>query len=326
MRSAGVMVRILTVVLVAATGALSQGARAQAYPSQPIQFIVPFGAGTTADIIARLLGESMAGDLGRPVVVENRPGAGGTIGAAAAARAKNDGHTLVLGTIASHGIGTIMFPKVTYDPVKDFEPIALIANVPNMLVVNRSVPVTNAAEFVTYAKKTGSLDFTSPGTGTTAQLAGELMRLQLGVPLRHIPYKSGSQALTDVIAGVVPVMIWQVSPLKPHIASGAVKPIAALSAARIASYPDVPTLAETLLPGFDSNAWFGVLAPAGTPTPIVDRLYSSVKTAMATPDVSKQFENLGLERADVGPAAFREVIANDVKKWRPVVEVAKPTN
>jgi tripartite-type tricarboxylate transporter receptor subunit TctC len=311
---------------VAATGALPHGAQAQAYPSQPIQFIVPFGAGTTADIIARLLGESMARDLGRPIVVENRPGAGGTIGAAAAARAKNDGHTLVLGTIASHGIGTIMFPNLTYDPVKDFEPIALIANVPNMLVVNRSVPVANAAEFVAYAKKTGSLDFTSPGTGTTAQLAGELMRLQLGVPLRHIPYKSGAQALTDVIAGVVPVMIWQVSPLKPHITSGAVKPIAALSAARIASYPDVPTLAETLLPGFDSNAWFGVLAPAGTSVPIVDRLYSSVKTAIATPDVSKQFENLGLEPADVGPAAFREVIASDLKKWRPVVEVAKPAN
>jgi tripartite-type tricarboxylate transporter receptor subunit TctC len=146
----------------------------------------------------------MAKDLGRPVVVDNRPGAGGTIGATAVARAKNDGHTLVLGTIVSHGIGTIMFPNVAYDPVKDFEPIALIANVPNMLVVNRSIPATNAAEFVAYAKKMGNLDFTSPGTGTTSQLAGELMRLELGVPLTHIPYKSGSQALTDVIAGWCP--------------------------------------------------------------------------------------------------------------------------
>jgi tripartite-type tricarboxylate transporter receptor subunit TctC len=304
-------------------GAL-QSAMAQPYPSQSIQFIVPFGTGTTADIIARLLGDSLARDLGRAVIVDNRPGAGGTIGAAASARAKNDGHTLVLGTVASHGIATIMFPSAAYDPVKDFEPIALIANVPNMLVVNKSVPVSNAAELVQYAKKQGSLNFTSPGAGTTAQLAGELMRAQLGVPFNHVPYKSGSQALTDVISGVVPVMIWQVSPLKAHIDSGAVKPIAALSANRIAAFPGVPTIAETLLPGFDSNAWFGVLVPAGTPKPVIERLHRSVRLAMAQPEVAKQFANLGLEPADVGPEEFRQTIERDLKKWRPVVQQAKP--
>ena len=317
--------KILPVLCFFASAIFPAAAHAQpAYPSQPIQFIVPFGAGTTADIIARLLGDAMAKDLCQNVVVDNRPGAGGTIGASAAARAKNDGHTLVLGTIASHGIGTIMFPSATYDPVKDFEPIALIANVPNMLVVNKSVPVSNIAEFVQYAKKAGNLNFTSPGAGTTAHLAGDLMRIQLGVPFTHVPYKSGAQALTDVISGVVPAMIWQVSPLKPHIASGAVKPIAALSAARIATFPDVPTIAETLLPGFDSNAWFGVLAPAGTPKPLVERLYKAVRMAMASPDMVRQFTNQGLEPADVGPEEFRQVIARDLKKWRPVVESAKP--
>lgn len=308
----------------ALSAAFSAKAQAPAYPSQPVQFIVPFGAGTTADILARLIGESMARDLGRAVIIDNRPGAGGTIGATAAARAKNDGHAIVLGTVASHGIGTIMFPNVSYNPVKDFEPIALVANVPNMLVVNRNVPVSNVAEFLAYAKKQGSLNFTSPGAGTTAQLAGELMRAQLGVPFVHVPYKSGAQALTDVIAGVVPVMVWQVSPLKPHIASGAVKPIAALSASRIAAFPNVPTLAETALPGFDSNAWFGVLAPAGTPRPVVERLYRSVRVAMAEPEVANQFANLGLEAADVGPDQFRALIARDLERWRPVVKAAQP--
>ncbi len=316
--------RVLIFLCLALGAIQSAVAQPQPYPSQNIQFIVPFGAGTTADIIARLLSDTIGKDLGRAVVVDNRPGAGGTIGAAAAARAKNDGHTLVLGTIASHGIASIMFPSAAYDPVKDFEPIALIANVPNMLVVNKSVPVSNVAELVQYAKKMGNLNFTSPGAGTTAHLAGELMRLQLGVPFTHVPYKSGSQALTDVIAGVVPVMIWQVSPLKGHIASGAVKPIAALSAARIAAFPDVPTIAETLLPGFDSNAWFGVLAPAGTPKAVIERLHKSVRLAMGQPEVMKQFVNLGLEPADVGPEDFRQIIARDLKKWRPVVETVKP--
>ena len=299
---------------------------AQSYPSQPIQFVVPFGAGTTADLIARLLGEAMTRDLGKPVVVENRPGAGGTIGAAVAARAKPDGYTIVLGTVASHGIATIMFPNVAYDPVKDFEPIALVANVQNMLVVNKSVPVSNIQEFITYAKKKGNLNFTSPGNGTTSQLAGELMRIQLGVPLTHVPYKSGAQALTDVIADVVPAMIWQVSPLKPHILAGEIKPIASLSASRIQGFPNVPTLAETALPGFDSSAWFGVLTTAGTPKPIVARLYQSVTAAMKSPKVAAQFKNLDLEPADVGPDAFRRIIIDDLKKWRPVVQQTKPAN
>jgi tripartite-type tricarboxylate transporter receptor subunit TctC len=322
MRNALLFLRWLCCLAVLATSS----AFGQAYPSQPIQFVVPFGAGTTADLIARLLGEAMAKDLGKPVVVDNRPGAGGTIGATVAARAKPDGYTIVLGTIASHGIATIMFPNVAYDPVKDFEPIALVANVPNMLVVNKSVPVSNIQEFIAYAKKQGNLNFTSPGNGTTSQLAGELMRLQLGVPLTHVPYKSGAQALTDVIGGVVPAMIWQVSPLKPHILAGEIKPIASLSASRIEGFSDVPTVAETVLPGFDSSAWFGVLTTGGTPKPVVSRLHESVKAAMKSEKVADQFKNLGLEAADAGPEEFRRIIADDLKKWRPVVEKTKPAN
>jgi tripartite-type tricarboxylate transporter receptor subunit TctC len=265
----------------------------------------------------------MAKDLGKAVVVDNRPGAGGTIGAAVAARAKPDGYTIVLGTIASHGIATIMFPNVAYDPVKDFAPIALVANVPNMLAVNKSVPAANIQEFIAYAKKQGNLNFTSPGNGTTSQLAGELMRLQLGVPLTHVPYKSGAQALTDVIGGVVPAMIWQVSQLKPHILAGEIKPIASLSASRIEGFPDVPTVAETVLPGFDSSAWFGLLTTGGTPKAVVSRLHQSLRVAMKSEKVAGQFKNLGLEAADIGPEEFRKIIVDDLKKWRPVVQQTK---
>ena len=242
-RSLGIMLFVLC-SLVPATAQ-------DAYPSRPIMMVVPFGGGTTADIIARVLGDFMSNDLGQAIVVENKPGAGGTIGASVAANAKPDGYTLVLGTIASHGISTIMFPNVTYDPVKSFSPIMLIANVPNLLVVNSTVPVSTPAEFVAYAKQKGDINFTSAGVGTTSELAGELMRMQLGVPLTHVPYKSGLAALTDVISGLIPAMIWQTAPLVPQIEAGTIKPIAALTATRISSFPNVPTLSETLLPGFD---------------------------------------------------------------------------
>ena len=297
---------------------------ADTYPSRPIKLVVPFGAGATADIVARMMGELIAKDLNATVVVENKPGAGGTIGAATVATAAADGYTLVLGTIASHGISTIMMQNVTYDPVKDFEPIMLVANVPNMLVVNKDIPVSTPAEFVAYAKSKGQLDFTSAGVGTTSELAGEFMRMELGVPLVHVPYKEGGAALTDVIAGRVPVMIWQTAPLKPQIEAQTIKPIAALTAKRIADFPNVPTLSETLLPNFNSSAWFGILAPAGTPKPIVDRLYQALLRQIKAPDVQERLRNLALEPATEGPDAFRQVITNDVARWRKVLAQMQP--
>ena len=315
--------RSLGIVLVALFPSFSAHAQ-DTYPSRPIMFVVPFGAGTTSDIIARSLADVMSKDLGQPVVVANKPGAGGAIGAEFVANAKPDGYTLVLGTIASNGISTLMMAKVNYDPVKSFSPIMLIANAQNLLVVNSAVPVSTPAEFIAYAKQKGRLDFTSAGVGTTSELAGELIRMQLGVPLTHVPYRSGAAALTDVIAGVVPAMIWQVAPLQPQIQAGNVKPIAALSATRIASVPAVPTLAETLLPGFDSNAWFGVLGPANVPAPIIARLQTVLVTAMNSDTIKKRFRSLDLEPVSVGPDEFRVLITRDLEKWRKVLQAVQP--
>ena len=294
------------------------------YPSRPIKIVVPFGAGATADIIARVLGDLMGKELGTTFIIENKPGAGGTIGASFVANSPSDGYTLVLGTIASHGISTIMMQGVTYDPLKSFSPIMLVANVPNMLVVNKDIPVSTPAEFVAYGKKVGDLNFTSAGVGTTSELAGELMRMELGVPLRHVPYKSGSNALTDVMSGLIPAMIWQVAPLKPQIEAGTIKPIAALTAKRISSFPDVPTLAETLLPGFDSSAWFGILAPANTPAPIVQRLHDALVKATSNESVKERLRVLALEPETLGPDEFRKVIADDLVRWRKVLVAMKP--
>jgi tripartite-type tricarboxylate transporter receptor subunit TctC len=313
------------VALFAVCGAQVASAQSN-YPSQPIKLVVPFGAGATADILARVLGDLIGADLGKPVVIENKPGAGGVIGAASVATAEPDGYTLVLGTIASHGISTIMMKNVTYDPVKNFEPIMLFANVPNLLVVNKDVPVSNISEFVAYAKTKGDLNFTSAGVGTTSHLAGELMRLKLGVPLVHVPYKSGSVALTDVVSGQIPVMIWQTTPLKPQVDAGTVKPIAALTLKRIDGYPNVPTLAETLLPGFDSSAWFGILAPAKTPAPIVKRLHEALLNAMKKPEVEKRMRELALEPETFGPDQFRKIISDDLERWRTVLQAINLKN
>lgn len=321
MRYIATMLRSIGILLFALA---SWPAGAQTYPSRPITMVVPFGAGTTSDILARSLGDFMSKDLGQPIVIENKPGAGGTIGAEIVAKAKPDGYTLVLGTIASHGISTIMMSNVNYDPIRDFAPILLVANAQNLLVVNKSVPVSTPAEFVAYAKQKGRLDFTSAGVGTTSQLAGELIRIKLGAPLVHVPYRSGSAALTDVIAGVVPAMIWQVTPLQSQIKAGTVKPVAALSATRIATVPMVPTLAETLLPGFDSSAWFGVLAPANTPAGVIDRLHAALASAMNSQTIKERFRNLDLEPANLGPEEFRTLIGRDIEKWRQVLQTVQP--
>ena len=266
----------------------------------------------------------MSKELGTTFVIENKPGAGGTIGASIVANSPPDGYTLVLGTIASHGISTIMMQGVTYDPVKSFSPIMLVANVPNMLVVHKNIPVSAPAEFVAYGKQVGDVNFASAGVGTTSELAGELMRIELGVPLTHVPYKSGSNALADVISGLIPAMIWQVAPLKPQIEAGTIKPIAALTAKRISSFPNVRTLAETLLPGFDSSAWFGILAPANTPAPRVQRLRDALVKAMSNESVEERLRGLALEPETLGPDEFRKVIADDLERWRKVLVAMKP--
>lgn len=300
----------------------SIAAAAQAYPSKPIRLIVPFGAGSTADIIARQIGATLSNDLGQQVVVENKPGAGGTIGAAEAARASADGYTLVLGTVASHATGVLTMANVSFDPIRDFQPIMLIANAPSMIVVHPSVPARNPAELVEYLRSNPGTHFTSAGPGTTAHLAGESFAMKTGVKVVHVPYKAVGQAIGDTLGGQVKMLVYQLAGLKAHIEAGTLRPIAALSAKRIAALPDLPTIAESLIPGFDFAPWFGIMAPAGTPRPIVLRLFGSIQKGMETPELKKQLDAQGLEAVGMEPDRFAEFMKADLQRWREVISAS----
>jgi tripartite-type tricarboxylate transporter receptor subunit TctC len=295
---------------------------AQTYPVKPIRLVVPFGAGSTADIIGRVMAASLTKDLNQQVVVENKPGAGGTIGGAEVARAAPDGYTLVIGTVASHGVGPLTMKDVPYDPVKNFQAISLIANVPNLVAVHPSVPARTPAELVAFLKQNPGFTFTSAGPGTTAHLAGEFFGQKLDLKLVHVPYKAVGQAMTDVIGGQVKMIFYQLAGLKAHVDSGAVRPIAATSATRIPALPDMPTVAETLIPGFDFAPWFGLMAPVGTPRPIVDRLHGLVVKAVESAEMKKQFDAQGMESALKGPDEFQAFMRVDFERWRDVLQKA----
>ena len=297
----------------------SQFANAQQYPGKPIKMIVPFGAGSTADVIARLIGNSVGADLGQSFVIENKPGAGGTLGAAEAARAPNDGYTLVLGTVASHAVGPLSMQNVSYDPIADFAPITMVADAPAIMVVHPSVPATNLAEFVAYVKQVGNLDYASAGTGTTTHLAGEALKLKAGINLTHVPYKAVGQAITDIVSGQVKMMFYQVPSVKQFIDGGQLKSIAVTTANRVALMPDVPTIAETY-PGFDFSAWFGVLAPARTPRPILEQLHTAILKAMNTPELKKQLEVQGLVASGLGPDQFASLMSSAMPRWKETIE------
>ncbi len=300
----------------------ASGAIAQTYPNQPVRLIVPFGAGSTADIIGRVLAASLTKDLGQQVVVENKPGAGGTIGGAEAARGAPDGYTLVIGTVASHGTGSLMMKDVFYDAVKNFQAITLIANVPNLIAVHPSVPAKTPSELVEFLKANPGFTFTSAGPGTTAHLAGEFFGERLGLKLTHVPYKAVGQAMTDVIGGQVKMMVYQLAGLKAHVDAGTLRPIAATSLARIPALPNMPTVAETVLPGFDFAPWFGFMAPAGTPRAIVDRLHGLVVSAVQSPEMKKQFDAQGVEPVLKGPDEFQAFMRTDYERWREILEKA----
>lgn len=294
-------------------------AHAQQFPTKPIKIIVPFGAGSTADVIARLIGHSAGVDLGQTFVIENKPGAGGTIGAGEVARAPNDGYTLVLGTVASHAVGPLTMQNVSYDPIADFAPITMIADAPAIMVVNPSVPASNLAEFIAYVKQEGNLNYASAGTGTTTHIAGEALKLKAGIKLTHVPYKAVGQAITDVVSGQIKMIIYQVPSLKQFIDVGQLKAIAVTTAKRIALMPNVPAIAETY-PGFDFSAWFGILAPAHTPKPILEQLHNSILKAMSTPEMKKQLEVQGLVASGIGPDQFASLIKTAMPQWKETIE------
>ena len=296
-------------------------AGAQAWPAKPIKWVVPFAPGGTTDILARTVGEKLALALGQPVIIENKPGAGGGVGAELVARAAPDGYTIMGGTISTHAINASLYKSLPYDPVKDFVPIVLLARVPNMLVVNPDVPAKNVTELIVLLKANpGKYTFASSGNGTSQHLSGELFKSMSGTDMQHIPYKGSPPALQDVMGGQVTMTFDNITTAWPLAKSGKLRALAVTTATRSSIAPDVPTLAESGLPGFEVGSWQGVFAPAGTPPDIVRRLNTEIVRILGLPDVKEKLAGLGAELVGNTPEEFAVLVKAEVVKWADVVK------
>ncbi len=315
------MKRVITMCLGIALATLAIVAGAQAWPSKPIKWVVPFAPGGTTDILARTVGDKLASALGVPVVIENKPGAGGGIGAEFTAKSAPDGYTIMGGTISTHAINASLYSKLPYDPVKDFLPITLIARVPNMLVVNPSVPAKDVKELIALMKANpGKYTFASSGNGTSQHLSGELFKTMAGVEMQHIPYKGSPPALQDVVGGQVTMTFDNVTTAWPLAKAGKLRALAVTTASRSAIAPDVPTLAESGLPGFEVGSWQGVFAPAGTPPEIIKRLNVEIVRILNMPEVKEKLIGLGAEPVGNSPEEFSAMVKLEVVKWADVVK------
>ncbi len=309
----------------AAAAALSltsvAGAQTPAYPSKPIRLVVPFPAGGTTDILARAVAQKLTEAWGQPVVVDNRPGAGGNIGSELVAKAAADGYTLEMGTVGTHAINPSLYAKMPYDHVKDFAPVILVAGVPNVLVVNPGVPAHSVAELIAYAKThPGKLNFASSGSGTSIHLSGELFKVMSGADMMHVPYKGSAPALADLIGGQVQLMFDNLPSSLPQIRAGKLRALAVTSGTRAAALPDTPTIAESGLPGFEASSWFGVLAPAGTPPAIVSKLNAEIAKWLASPEAKEKMQSQGANAAGGSPEDFARHIQAETAKWAKVVK------
>jgi tripartite-type tricarboxylate transporter receptor subunit TctC len=296
---------------------LGAGAAAQGYPSKPVRLVVTFPSGGAPDILARLLSEKA--QLGQPVVVDNKPGAGGNIGADFVAKSAGDGHTLVLGTVGTHAINGSLYEKMPYDMVKHFAPVSLIASAPNLLVVNNQVPVKTVPEFVAYLKANpDKLSFGSPGVGTSVHVSGELFKSMTGTQMTHVPYKGRQFAIPDLVGGSIQLMFDNMPSALPMAREGKIRAIAVTTAKRSSAAPDIPTIAESI-PGFEATTWFALFAPAGTPKPVVDRLHAEVLRVFRLPEVAERLKTLGLEPVLSSPEELATYQATEIVKWTKVV-------
>jgi len=305
-------------LLLASLGALAQ----EPYPSKPVRLILPFPPGGGTDLLGRLIADRLAASVGQPVVTENRGGAGGNVGAEAAARSAPDGYTIVL-VAPSLAISPTLYAKLNYDPIKDFAPIALVAQVPNVMVTHPSVPARTLAEFIAYARANpGKLNFGSGGLGTSNHLAGELFNLRTGAGLIHVPYKGVNLAMNGVLAGEVHLVFLGVPVPAPHIKAGRLRGLAVLGHARSPLIPEVPTAAEAGLADFDVTTWYGVLAPASTPRPIIQRLNAELTKMMQAPDIKERLAALGTDPLTSTPDEFGAYIKQEIAKWGDVIRKA----
>ena len=313
--------RVLNALLLVACFAPG-AALAQAYPSKPLRMVVPFPPGGSADILGRSVGQKLGERLGQPVVIDNRPGAGASIGAKAVAEAPADGYTLLLGTVSSHAMSPAT-NTVGYDPVKDFTPIAEIASIPFVVLVHPGVPVKNIAELVALAKsKPGQVTYASAGSGTSNHLAGELLGMAAGIKMLHVPYKGSAPALNDLLGGQVNAMFDLQLTAMPQIKSGKVRALAMTGAKRSALLPELPTVREAGVPGYEVTAWFGFFGPAGVPKPIVDRLNAELNAIMKLPDIRAKFAELGVETESGSAEEFAGFVRGEAGKWAAVIKAA----
>jgi tripartite-type tricarboxylate transporter receptor subunit TctC len=298
---------------------------AQPYPTRPVRFVVPFAPGGSTDTLARTLSQRLAESLGQQVIVDNRPGGHGNIGMEIVARAAPDGHTIVLGYIANLAIGPSLYGKLPFDPVRDFAPVTQIASSPNVLVAHPSLPAKSLKELIALAKEK-PFPFASAGVASVGHLTGEYLNSLAGTRLVHVPYKGSGQAVTDLLGGHVPLMFSGFSSTLPHIKTGKLRPLAVTGAQRSPALPEVATIAEQGFPGFEATAWYGVLAPSGTPQPIVARLHGETVRALKLAEIAERLAGLGFEIVGSTPEAFAAYIRSEIRKWEKVVAAsgAKP--
>lgn len=294
-------------------------AAADVYPSKPIKWVVPFTPGGAMDTMARTLGEKMSQSMKQPIVIENRPGAGGVVGSTTVARSEPDGYTMMIVSIG-HAVNPSLYPKLSYDPIKDFEPVSLVGIVPNVLVVNPSIKANNVSELVALAKQQpGKLTFASAGSGTTIHLAGELFASMANVDILHVPYKGSAPAVTDLMGNQVDMMFDSVSSAKPYVDAGRLKPLAVTTAKRSSALPNVPTVAEAGIKGYELSGWYAVFVPARTPQPIVNRINDELVKALKQPDVKARFTQIGAEPVGSSPAELAKYLKSESAKWSEIV-------
>jgi len=319
------MLRVLGAALCAVLS-LSSGAFAQSYPSKPIRFIAPFPPGGSADTIARLLAQEMTKSFGQQVVVENRPGAGGNIGVELVAKSPPDGYTVGIGAAGALAINQSLMGKLPYDPQKDLAAVAKLADIPIVLAVANATSAASVRDLIAAAKaKPGTLSFASAGNGTAMHLSGELFKLMAGVDMAHVPYKGSSPAVTDLVSGQVPVAFVDLSSALPQIRAGRIRGLAVASGTRTITAPDLPTIAESGVPGYDAVGWFGVIAPAGAPKDAIAKLNAEIVRIMALPEVRDRALAVGAEPSTGTPEAFAAFIAAEIPKWERVVKASGAT-
>jgi tripartite-type tricarboxylate transporter receptor subunit TctC len=314
---------IFRAAVLAATVAFTSAAGAQTaqnYPNKPIHIVVTFTSGGAPDILARLIGERLNAAWGQPVIVDNKPGAGGNIGADFVAKSAPDGYTIVVGTVGTHSINGALYSKMPYDMVKDFAPITLLASTPNMLVVHNDVPAKNLQEFIALGKKEGKMTFASSGSGTSIHVSGELFKTMTGIDMTHVPYKGRASALPDLLGGRVTMMFDNMPSSLPLVREGKLRALGVTSLKRAAAAPEIPTIAESGLPGFEAVSWFALFAPAGTPKPIVDKLQTEVAKILKSPEASKRLTDIGLEPIGSTPEELAAYQRTEITKWAKVVK------